>query len=184
MPSDFWPGRRKKIEALPLDAPDWKDLHHAYGAASDVPKLLQDLALNPQPKSSYDSEPWFMLWSSLCHQGTVYTASYAAVPHIVDIGLTSTGPIDFSFFQLPACIEIARAKGRGPTLPEHLAGAYLAALKQLHECAFKHASDEWDEGMALSVAAALAAAQGQLRVAEAIINLDGELMDRIIDQDF
>ena len=104
------PGR---YSVVPLNSKDWQTLTHAYGGASDVPELLAQLALNPKPKSDYRSEPWFMLWSSLCHQGTAYNASYAAVPHIVRICLTSDGPIDSSFFQLPACIEIARATGQG-----------------------------------------------------------------------
>lgn len=168
---------------IPLDAEDWLHLKHAYGSASDVPGLLEQLAENPGPKSDYQAEPWFSLWSCLCHQGDVYTASYAAVPHIVRICSISDGPVDFSFFQLPACIEIARATGRGPALPSELSGAYRGALHQLHECAFRYASVDWDDSMTLSVAAALAAAKGQIKVAEAIVNLDDDIMGRIITGD-
>lgn len=168
---------------LPLDASEWSELRHAYGPAADIPALLEQLAANPRPKSDYRDEPWFTLWSSLCHQGDVYTASYAAVPHLVQIATDAASPIDFSFFQLPACIEIARLTGRGPDMPSRLSAAYLDALGQLHECAFRHASDDWDESMAVCVAAALAAAKGQIRVAEAIVNLDGDIMDRIISGD-
>jgi hypothetical protein len=169
---------------IPLEAEDWLHLEHAYGPATNVPGLLRQLAENPGPKSDYQAEPWFSLWSCLCHQDDVHTASYAAVPHIVRICLAIEEPVDSSFFQLPACIEIARAAGRGPALSAELSGAYRSALHQLHECAFRHASDDWDDGMALSVAAALAAAKGQVKVAEAIINLDDDIMRRIIAGDF
>src|SRR5215469_1663012 len=129
---------------LPLDSEIWGTLEHAYGRASDVPGLLQKLSLSPEPKTDYRSEPWFALWSSLCYQGDVYTASYAAVPHIVRICLAADGPIDCSFFLLPACIEIARANACGPEIPSELHEWYRAGLGQLHACAFKHADLPWD----------------------------------------
>jgi hypothetical protein len=95
---------------LPLDDPYWSELVHAYGKASDVPELLLALASSTGPKTGYEEEPWYSLWSSLCHQGDVYTASYAAVPHIVKIACEAAPPIDSSFLQLPAAIEVARGR--------------------------------------------------------------------------
>jgi hypothetical protein len=57
---------------------DWSALRHAYGSASDVPGLLAQLA--PDPKSNV----WHDLWSCLCHQGTVYSASFAALPILLE----------------------------------------------------------------------------------------------------
>jgi hypothetical protein len=54
--------------------PDWALLKHAYGAAEDIPDLLA--ALSPDMKAPV----WDPLWSRLCHQGTVYSASFAALP--------------------------------------------------------------------------------------------------------
>ncbi len=168
---------------LSLESQDWRSLRHAYGEASDIPDLLRQLALNAAPKSRYDEEPWFTLWSSLCHQEDVYDASYATVPHIVTIGIECVGPIDSGFFLLPACIEVFRNNGRGPQVPAELSEAYFAALTGLHECAYRHASDKWDSAMAQSVAAALAAAAGQLKLAEAILKLDDDMMGKIIQLD-
>jgi hypothetical protein len=53
---------------------DWHSLHDAYGDASDVPGWLQQLSADPT------DEVWHELWSRLCHQGTVYSASFAALP--------------------------------------------------------------------------------------------------------
>lgn len=66
---------------LPLDSDRWAGLAQAYGGAADVPQMLRDLALDPS------DGVWERLWSSLCHQGEVYPASYAAVPHIVRIAV-------------------------------------------------------------------------------------------------
>lgn len=56
---------------------DWSTLKHAYGNAVDVPALLA--SLSPDPQASV----WEELWSRLCHQGTVYSASFAALPALV-----------------------------------------------------------------------------------------------------
>jgi hypothetical protein len=56
------------------DVPDWALLKHAYGEAVDIPDLLA--ALSPDP----EARAWEPLWSRLCHQGTVYSASFAALP--------------------------------------------------------------------------------------------------------
>jgi hypothetical protein len=168
---------------ISLDSPEWAQFRHAYGAAANIPLLIKQLAGTPRRKGTPQEEPWFSLWSALCHQGDVYDASYAALPHFVRIANTAAGPIDFDFFLLPACIEVARSKGRGPKIPTALSEAYFGALQNLHECAFRHAADAWDIDMTRSVAAALAAAKGQYRLAEALIDLDADLIDRIVRLD-
>lgn len=57
---------------------DWASLRDAYGEASPVPDLLQRL-------STDDTDPvWHELWSRICHQGTVYSASFAALPRLLE----------------------------------------------------------------------------------------------------
>ncbi|MGW1670654.1 hypothetical protein [Streptomyces sp. NPDC002324] len=58
---------------------DWSQLNHAYGTAEDVPGLLDRVSKAPN-----DSD-WTELWSRLCHQGTVYSASHAALPALRDM---------------------------------------------------------------------------------------------------
>ncbi len=169
---------------IELDDPRWQKLSHAYGSAADIPELLRDLASATGPKSGYDCEPWFTLWSSLCHQGDVYDASYAALPHIVEIACNATRPVDFSFFQLPAAIEIGRHSGKGPPVPADLANAYGDAVSRLTECVALHRHEDWDELTLLSAASALAVAKGHHRIAEAISNLDDDLITRLIELDF
>ncbi|MFE7194820.1 hypothetical protein [Kitasatospora sp. NPDC057541] len=53
---------------------DWSRLTHAYGPADDIPDLLDRLVVAPT------ADLWSDLWSALCHQGTVYPASFAALP--------------------------------------------------------------------------------------------------------
>ncbi|MFD8749709.1 hypothetical protein ACFV0O_01785 [Kitasatospora sp. NPDC059577] len=53
---------------------DWTELSHAYGSAEDIPALLARIAAELEPGL------WSELWSALCHQGSVYSASFAALP--------------------------------------------------------------------------------------------------------
>ena len=164
---------------LPLEDPRWDSLQHAYGAATDIPDLLRALERASGPTSDYRDEPWFSLWSSLCHQGDIYSASYAAVPHIVRIASAAAGPIAFGFFLLPASIEVARHQGRGPPLLPDLETAYRQAIDELVGCIHQHWRDEWNRDMLLSALGALAVAKGDHEVAEAILNLDNDLVARI-----
>lgn len=62
-------------------AVDWSALSDAYGQASDIPFVIADLSTETaDPRNPV----WEELWGRLCHQGTVYTASYAALPLLLD----------------------------------------------------------------------------------------------------
>lgn len=59
---------------------DWSDVEHAYGVATDLPQLFEEVG---DPELAPNA--WHELWSRLCHQGTVYPASFAALPVLADI---------------------------------------------------------------------------------------------------
>ena len=163
---------------LSLDSPRWSELEHAYGLASDIPALLRQL--ESFPSSGDDSEPWFSLWSALCHQDDVYTASFAAVPHIVRVLASDPRRADFSFFQLPACIEIARARDEFPVPPD-LRQPYADALQRLPELAGAAAARPWDEDLLCCVLAAVAAAKGFPSVAKAALELSPQTAERFME---
>ncbi|WP_459804351.1 hypothetical protein [Herbidospora sp. RD11066] len=64
------------------DMTDWSRLTHAYGSAENIPDLLDQLV----PDSR--AEVWEELWSCICHQMTVYPASFAALPRLTEIART------------------------------------------------------------------------------------------------
>lgn len=163
---------------LALDDPRWGDLRHCYGPADDIPAMLRQVAAAPGPTSVSQAEPWFTLWSSLCHQDDVYPASYAAVPHFVRIAIEAPRPFEFSLLLLPVAIEVSQATGRGPRVPGFLAAAYDEALTALPDAVAAHRHERWDKPMLLSASAALAVAKGHLRVGEMLVNLDGMDMQR------
>ena len=58
----------------------WADLSHAYGVATDTPHhLLALLSHDADTRGQALGE----LWASICHQGSVYEASCAAVPFLI-----------------------------------------------------------------------------------------------------
>jgi hypothetical protein len=138
---------------LSLDSSRWSELKHAYGAASDIPELLR--RLDALPTADGDEEPWFSLWSALAHQGDVYSASFAAVPHVVKALASAPSLAHFTYFQFPAWVEICRTKNSVP-VPDDLAAAYFGALSQLPSLVAAAASREWDEDF---LACALSALQ-------------------------
>lgn len=48
---------------LSLDSPEWRALTHAYGAASDIPKLLRVLETQTGPGAGGESRPWIGPWA-------------------------------------------------------------------------------------------------------------------------
>lgn len=158
---------------LSLESNDWSQLTHAYGAANDIPELLAQLADYP-PKTGFDSEPFFTLWSSLCHQGDTNTAAYAAVPHLLRLAEAEPERITYDFLLLPTSIEIARLTGRGPEIPPFLKDAYEAAIRGMLRVIGQLRADNMDETFCLTCGAAIAVAAGNSTMAEAILELEGE----------
>jgi hypothetical protein len=149
----------------------WGQLRDAYGAADDVPKLLESLTQDTRSKDNYKDEPWFSLWSKLCHQGDVYTASYAAVPIIVHIAQNAEGPINPDFLLLPMCIEIARVNGHGPAIPETLSKSYNAAIAELaHVAESCQPQAKDDPTMRTAIAAATLMSAGKTDEADTLLN--------------
>jgi hypothetical protein len=163
---------------LGLDSPRWMELRHAYGAASDTPALLRQLA--SLPTSEGNSEPWFSIWSSLAHQGDVYSASFAAVPHVIEALASNPEMAEFTYFQFPAVVEICRAKNSVP-IPDDLRTAYFSALAKLPSLVAKAADREWDGSFLACALSAIAAAKGFGNVAEAVQELTPDVSSEFLD---
>lgn len=63
----------------------WTQLGHAYGRADDVPALLTDLVRGDAEQVDTALEA---LWQSICHQGSVYSASVPAIGFLIEIAAT------------------------------------------------------------------------------------------------
>lgn len=156
---------------LSLDSPRWNELQHAYGIASDTPDLLRQLL--SLPDSVGESDPWFTLWSSLAHQGDVYSASFAAVPHVVRALASAPASASLVYFQFPAWVEICR-NNNGAPIPPDLEAAYFSALSELPGLVAAASARPWDTDFLACALSAIAAAKGSAKVAEAAMELTPE----------
>jgi hypothetical protein len=159
---------------LSLESPRWSELQHAYGAASDIPPLLRQLSA--LPASQNNKEPWNTIWSALAHQGDVYSASFAAVPHVVHALASAAERADASYFQFPAWVEICWLKSR-MEVPADLSASYFDALLQLPELVGRVAHRKWDAGFLVCALSAIAAAKGEPAIAEAVLELTPEVAE-------
>ena len=164
---------------VPLDSPQWSALRHAYGPAADLPPLLRSVASDVARSDAGEGTPWFELWSALCHQGDVYPASFAAVPHLVDAVALDPVHASYNFFLLPAAIEVARITRKTP-VPQELQAAYFDSLKRLSLLAAQTLSRSWDNTLCRSVLAALAAGKGHIGTARLLIDIDEEDVDEVL----
>lgn len=164
---------------LDLESPRWAQLQTAYGAAVDVPDLLRALETLPS-SDDWRDEPWFSLWSALAHQGAVYSASFAAVPHVVRALATAPERAGFPYFAFPARVEVCRQR-TGEPIPDDLRDSYFTALAELPALAAAAAVHPWDEPMLQAVLGAIAAAKGQVDVAEAVSDLTSEAARAFLD---
>jgi hypothetical protein len=163
--------------ALSLDAEQWTDLRHAYENARDTPHLLRELTSFPPSKPG--AEPWHSLWSSLYHQGDIFSASFAAVPHIVNALATAPQRAGFDYFLLPASIEVARVENN-VAVPAALRESYFEAVARLPGLAGAVLRPNCDADLCRSALAACAASAGDLDVARLLIEVDGEDIPEVL----
>ncbi|MGX4643284.1 hypothetical protein [Massilia sp. SYSU DXS3249] len=163
---------------LDLHSPRWAELEGAYGSAAGIPALLEQLHTLPNDAAE---EPWPSLWSALAHQGDVYTASFAAVPHVVQALASSPDTAGEVYFHFTAWVEICRQRS-GVDIPADLEKPYCQALARLPDLV-KQASDRpWDAAFTACALSALAVAKGQHGLAEALLQMSSpETLDDFLD---
>ncbi len=165
---------------LPLDDPHWCELSDAYGPSSGIPKLLADAEALAE-ETDHNTEPYFSLWSALCHQGDVYSASYAALPHLVRIIEENLGNFRPTLLLLVHAIEVARSGGRGPQIPRDLSGPYQEALARIPAFTSALLARALKEEELRVILAACASAKGFPSIGEAITELTPEITARFLE---
>ena len=166
---------------LSLDSQEWCTLQDAYGYAHAIPALLTQLESYPVYES-WQSEPYFSLTNALCHQGDVFSASYAAVPHFVR--LLSKNPLNahWALYSFPACIEQCRLNGNAPEIPEFLSESYFSSLAEIPRIVAAAAEGPWDELRCRVLLATVAVVKGHPQLSEAIDMLDPKTLDGLFKQ--
>ncbi|MFL5578435.1 MAG: hypothetical protein ACJ79S_20975 [Gemmatimonadaceae bacterium] len=154
---------------LPLDGARWRELTQAYGSAEDVPRLIGHLALVSEEARR---ELWVGLWSTLCHQGDVYDASYAAVPHLVAFAEGRPAHERAESLHLVGAIEVGRLSPAAPPVPGDLAASYRDALAAVPALVAGCVGERWDADTTQILASVLAIAKGHPRFGNAALGLE------------
>lgn len=100
---------------------DWSKLEHAYGSAEDIPELLAKLS------TSESARVWDDLWSRVCHQGSVYSASLPILENLLDIAEQWEARFRLAPLTLAAAI-VASAKHEFPNELQR----YNVVIERLH----------------------------------------------------
>ena len=153
---------------LPFSSARWRELNQASGTGRDIPGLLAHAPVERRPSHRPDTI-WFELWSSLCPRGATYSASYAAVPHLLRIAKLPAFRFRFDPLLLIASIELARLEHRGPVIPEDLETDYQAALAEARELAEAAVTHAWDDESWVAFKGSAAALRGDVTQARSIL---------------
>lgn len=145
---------------------DWRLLRDAYGSAEEVEALLARA-------SSDDRAVWEELWSRLCHQGTVYTASYESLPRLAELAdRWHHSTINQPLF-LATCII---ASIDGPQRTEDVRAEFADAVQVLRRVSDRHLKDASDDTDFVYKLQALLATEGDSVWARNLDRLaDGEM---------
>ncbi len=120
---------------LSIDSARWAELEHAYGDATQLPTHLYELF----EKQNYGDDPNDVLFGCLCHQGSVYSATYAAVPHVVNALSRQSIQSQIWLFMFLGQVAISND---AEAIPDDLSGDYLQAIEQAKPLAVS-AAKQW-----------------------------------------
>ncbi len=153
---------------LDLDSARWAELAQAHGSAEDIPRLLE--ALQALEGAAVRAELWYGIWATLCPDGHLYNAAYAAVPHLMAI-TNGLGPAErVAAVHVAAEVEILRHEPGAPDIPNDLVPSYALAIESLPSVVAALASEPWDSATAQVMAAAMLAGKHQPALARVILS--------------
>ena len=158
-----------KGPALDLASPRWHQLTQAHGPADDIPRLLDALAT--MEGEGERTELWFGVWATLCPDGRLYDAAYAAVPHLLAMTEAHASPERIAAIHVAVEVETLRHVAGAPPIPEDLVLAYATAIESLPARVAELAALPWDTATAQVMAAALLAGKRQPVLARSVLAL-------------
>ena len=153
--------------ALDLASPRWRVLEQAYGSAEDIGRLLA--ALYETVDEDERAELWYGLRMTLCPDTRVFSAAYAAVPHLLRVVERRDFAERIAGLHLVTQIEVSRHAPGAPGIDEDLIVAYAAAIESLPRRVAELEAMTWDASAAQVLAAALLAGKRQHALARLLL---------------
>lgn len=155
---------------LSLASRRWGELTQAYGTAEDVPRLLEALAKAPDDRAR--AELWFALSRMLHRDGRSYSASYAAVPHLLDVGARGDVGELAAALHLVTLIETDRRSPSSAPMPDDLIEDYASAIERIPALVVTMIGDPWPDDVARILTAALLAGKRHAPLARVLLRDD------------
>lgn len=152
-----------------LSSPRWRELSQAYGSAEDIPRLLEALASAQQAHER--AEIWFGIWATLCPAGRVFSAAYAAVPHLLIITQPEALDERIAAMHIAVSVELARHDPGAPAIPDDVVASYATAIESLPARVAELSAVAWDATSAQILAAALLVGKRQPALARTVLDI-------------
>jgi hypothetical protein len=149
---------------LSLDDSRWPELEGGYRVPFDARPLLKELRT-----TGASQQTWEKVWAELFHQGDIGQASFAVVPHLVNI-CREHGKQDWNPYAFVATVELARGKGGNPEPAAWLKDAYIAGVAELARLGLSEYAHATSPELARSILALAALWKGLSTYGEILID--------------
>lgn len=153
---------------IPLSSEIWKELGGGYRIKYNPVDALKKLYESP-----HDEAAWHELWNELHHQNDVGQASYAAVPHILEIERRAE-KLNWNGFALIAQIEFCRPTNEPPRAGE-IADGYKRAWDELLTVVANHQDRDWDGDLTPCILSCIAYSRGQRLLGWAALEMNNKI---------
>lgn len=160
---------------LAFDDPRWAAMCGGYRVPYDPRPVLKALRTGGDQRSA-----WEEFWNELHHQGDVGEASYAVVPHLVDIQ-KANGNLDWNFYVLVSTIELERHRKANPRIPDWLHTDYKAAWADMAQLALRDFVTAPDVLTQRVILGAVALSKGLLKCGALLTTFDESELLEILD---
>lgn len=162
--------------ALDWNDARWSALRGGYRVPYDPRPALAKLEQAADARAAFEE-----LWNELHHQGDVDTASYAAVPHLVQL-YAKHGHQGDNTYSLLGCIELARRAAHNPPFPTWLGAGYEEAWRRLGQLALDDLVRTTDASLTRAAMGALAIARGLPQAGEILLFLEDDELEELLAQ--
>lgn len=162
--------------ALDWNDARWSELRGGYRVPYDPRPALAKLEQAADAPAAFDE-----LWNKLHHQGDVDTASYAAVPHLVQL-YAKHRQQGVNTYSLLGCIESERRAAHNPPIPTWLGAGYEEAWRRLAHLAVDDLARTSDPLLTRAAMGALAIARGLTRVGEILLDCTDDELEEMLAQ--
>ncbi|MBI4752702.1 MAG: hypothetical protein HY774_29790 [Acidobacteria bacterium] len=150
---------------LELDNPRWNELDNAYDTFYSTQDFLRRLWAEAPNISSGE---WADFLGSLCAGGQVPSASFAAIPHVIEVAKLRK-PQERPMFMLAVCLVEGNRQRNNAPIPHDLEEAYRQAIEATPPLLLECLALDWESENLRILMATLAAIQGKFDVVELLI---------------